>query len=153
MKARASIDIPRSPAEVFAFVSDVATMPAWISGVRNAHLTSPEMGLDAQFVLEYDSGWRPHEVQVVVNEYDPPTVFGLVAERGPFSFEGRIELVPEAGGSTRITNVIEAGPDSLSTRIAAMLLGPFLKGSMNRRLLRELEALRASIDEESQLRP
>lgn len=151
MKARATIEIQKPIEEVFAFVADVESMPKWMSGVRSARLESGDMGPDARFVLGYDSGWRPFDVQVAVAEYTPPAALGLIAERGPFGFEGRIELEALPEGPTRVTSIIEAGPDSLSTKIAAVVLGPFLKGSMNRRLLRELEALRRSIEGEHRL--
>jgi uncharacterized protein YndB with AHSA1/START domain len=150
VKARASIQINRSIEDVFAYVSDVSTMPMWVTGVKTARMVSPEMGKGAHFVLEYTGGWRPYELQVIVAEFDPPHVIALQTERGPFGFEGRIEL-EAVGDSTRVTNVIEAGPDSISTRMAVMLLGPLLKGSTNRRLLRELEALERSIEGDTQL--
>lgn len=150
MKASASIEINRDIADVFAYVSEVAAMPEWVTGVRSARLVSPEMASGAHLVLEYNGGWRPYELQVLVTEFDAPRVIALQTERGPFGFEGRMEL-EAVGGGTRVTNEIEAGPDSVSTRVAVMLLGPFLRRSTNRRILRELEALERSIEGDSQL--
>lgn len=150
MKARASIEINRSIEDVFAYVSDISAMPTWVTGVKAARMVSSEMGAGAHFVLEYAGGWQPYELHVIVTEFDPPNAIALRTERGPFGFEGRMEL-EAVGDHTRVTNVIEAGPDSVSTRVAVMLLGPFLKGSTNRRLLRELEALERSIEGDAQL--
>ncbi len=149
MKARASIEINRTIEDVFAYVSDVSTMPAWVTGVKTARMVSAEMGKGAHFALEYTGGWRPYELQVIVTEFDPPNTIALQTERGPFGFEGRMEL-EAVGDHTRVTNVIEAGPDSVSTRMAVTLLGPFLKGPTNRRVLRELEALERSIEGDTQ---
>ena len=149
MKARASIEINRTIEDVFAYVSDVSKMPTWVTGVKSSRMVSSEMGEGSHFVLEYTGGWRPYELQVMVTEFDPPGAIALTTERGPFGFEGRMEL-EAVGDRTTVTNVIEAGPDSVSTRMAVMLLGPFLKGSTNRRLLRELEALERSIEGDTQ---
>ena len=51
----------------------------------------------------------------------------------------------EVEEATEVTNIIEAGPDSLSTKAASWLLGPVLRRSWAKRLLRELEQLRTAI--------
>jgi uncharacterized protein YndB with AHSA1/START domain len=144
MKLSASITIPRSVNDVFRFVSDVANMPKWVSGVSKARLVSPEMDLGARFVCEYTSTWRSDPIELEVVAYEPPRLIGTRSSRGPFQFEGRVFL-EDADGQTVVTNTTEAGPDSLSTRFAGLLLGPFLRRSMRKRLLRELTALEKAI--------
>jgi len=151
VKASASVEINHTIEDVFAFVSDVSRMSLWVTGVHSARMLSPAMAKGAHFVLEYTGGWRPYELQVIITEYDPPHVIAFQTERGPFGFEGRMELSPAPTG-TKVTSIIEAGPDSVSTRIAVVLLGPILRGSTNRRVLRELEALERSIEADNQLR-
>ena len=51
-------------------------------------------------------------------------------------------LLPRAGACL---DAIEAGPDSLSSRLATILLGPMLLRSMRKRLKRELDALERAI--------
>ena len=129
---------------VFSFVTDVENMPRWITGVTAARLQSAQMGVGARYALDYVGGWRPSEVEIEVTEYEPPRSFGSRMARGPFSFEGRMEL-REMEEATEVTNIIEAGPDSLSTKVASWLLGPLLRRSWSKRLLRELEQLRTAI--------
>ena len=145
MKATASITITRPIADVFTFVTDVENMPSWVSGVRAAKLQSREMGPGARYVLDYIRGWRPWEVEIEVTEFEPPSAFGSRMARGPFPFEGRMEL-REVNSSTEVTNIIEAEPDSVSTRFASWLFGPVLRRSWARRLGRELEQLRSEIE-------
>ncbi len=140
MKLSASTTIPRSIADVFAFISDVNNMPKWMTGVTSARLLSGEMGGDARFVFEYRPSWRSDRIDMVVVSFDPPKSFCTRSSRGPFQFEGCFFL-KEAGDGTVVTNTIEAGPDSLSTKLATLLLGPLLRRSMQKRLLRELTAL------------
>ena len=45
-----------------------------------------------------------------------------------------------------MTNYTVADPDSLSTRFAAVVVGPFTRGSMTKRLTRELEALAPAVE-------
>ena len=145
MKATASITITRPISDVFAFVTNVENMPRWVSGVSAARLTSREMGAGARYVLDYIRGWRPWEVEIEVTEFEPPSAFGSRMARGPFPFEGRMEL-REVESATEVTNIIEAGPDSVSTRFASWVFGPILRRSWARRLDRELEQLRSVIE-------
>ncbi len=145
VEATASIDIDRPIDDVFRFITDVGRMPVWVTGVTRARLASAAMGRDTHFVLSYLGGWRETELAVVVTAYDPPRSIAFQTERGPFAWEGRIELEPTEAG-TRVTSIIEAGPDSLSTRFANLVLGPIIRASMVRRLRSELEALSAAIE-------
>ena len=144
MQARTSILIDRPVELVFAFVTDVTRMPDWVTGVTGARLASSTMGPGAHFVLDYQPGYRETELAVVVEAFEPPQRFGFSTERGPFAFSGVIELEP-SGTATRVWSIIEADPDSLSTKVANLLLGPYISRTMVRRLDRELAALAGAI--------
>ncbi len=146
MKQKASIDVSRPIGQVFGFVTDVANMPRWITGVRSARLIGQTIGPGARFVLEYMGGWRSFELEAAVTDYEAPRSFGFTGERGPFSFEAGIRLEDLGDGTTRVTNLSEPGPESLATRIGSFLFAPVLRGSMPRRLRRELETLRVAIE-------
>ena len=152
MNATATIAIARPIGDVFAYITDVSNMPAWISGVQSARLLTDEMDANAHYVVDYNGGWRSNEIEVEVTRFEPPNVFASVAVRGPFAFEGTIRLEPIEGGGTRVSNVIDAGPDSVASRVASIMLGWLLRGSMSRRLLRELETLQGSIEGDPSLR-
>ena len=147
MNVEATITIDRPRADVFDFVTNVANMPRWVSGVSSAALRTPEMGPGARFVCRYVSSLRPNEIEIEVSAYDRPGLFGLRSARGPFDFEGTMTL-QEADGATVVTNSIVADPDSVATRLAAIMFGWFVGPSMRKRLARELEALRDSIQRE-----
>ena len=144
MEISSSIKIDRKIDEVFAFVAKVDNMSRWVSGVSRAKLLSPRMGKGARFVAEYTPAWRKNSVEFEVSEYEEPNVFGLEVARGPFNFRGRLRLMISNGG-TEVINEINADPDSLSTRLAAITLGPFLRTRMTDRLQRELLALERAI--------
>ena len=144
MKAMASISIDRPVDEVFDFVTNVENMPRWVSGVSGARLMSQAMGKGARYVIDYVTGWRSNEVEIEVTDFERPRVFASKASRGPFDYEGRMELAGDES-STSITNIIEDDPDSLASQVAAWVFGPFLRGARRRRMERELEQLRSAI--------
>lgn len=144
MNLSASIVIPRPREEVFAFISRVENMPRWVTGVLSARLDSGEMSPGATFTCEYRQGLRSDSVQLEVVAYEPPRKYGTRTSRAPFQFEGMFHLESIDEG-TLVTNTIEAGPDSLSSKLATMLLGRLLQRSMRKRLRRELDALEVAI--------
>ncbi|HEX9854330.1 MAG TPA: SRPBCC family protein [Acidimicrobiia bacterium] len=148
MQSTASIRIDLPIADVFRFVTTIENMPRWMMGVKSARLVSAEMAEGAHFVLDYIRGWRPYEMELEVVEFQPPTLLAIRTAKGQFAFEGRMELAT-VDGETEVTNIIEAGPDSLSSSIASVLLGPILSRSFAKRLLAELEGLRRAIRGES----
>ena len=151
MRARASVRVGRPVGQVFDFVADVGNMPLWVTGVKAASSVDGIVGEGSRYLLEYTGGWRPNELEVVVTDFDRPRVFASQVSRGPFAFEGTMTFV-EADGTTEVTNSIEAGPDSLASRIASLLFGWMLRGSMSRRLLRELETLQRTIEGDSSIK-
>ena len=144
MNLSASITILRPRDEVFAFVSDISNMPRWVTGVVSAQLDTATMGAGSTFTCEYRPTRRADPVVLKVVDFDPPVSFSTRSSKAPFQFEGRVSL-DEVEGGTVVTNTIEAGPDSLSTKLATLLLGPLLLRSMRKRLLRELNALEEAI--------
>ena len=144
MKATASISIDRPVDEVFDFVTNVENMPSWVSGVSGARMVSKAMEKGARYVLDYVAGWRSSEVEIEVVDYERPRVFASRISRGPFDYEGRMELAGDST-STSITNIIEDDPDSGASQIAAWVFGPLVRGARRRRMERELETLRKVI--------
>ena len=147
MDASASITIDRPIDEVFSFISDVRNMSRWVVGVTEAHMTSDEVDVGATFACKYRYGWRDSDLELRVTAYEPPHVWATEAVRGYFSFKGRINLAAD-GSATRITNTIEAGPDSLATQVLFALGGPLIRRSTGKRLVRELERLATAISVE-----
>ena len=148
MQLSASVHIDRTIEDVFAFVTKVENMARWVSGVSAARLLSPRMEQGARFVAEYTSSLRKNPVEFVVSEFDAPELLGLEVTRGPFSFQGRIQMA-RADGGTEVTNSILADPDSLSTRLVSIVLGPLLRPKLTERMQRELHDLDRAIGQTS----
>ncbi len=144
MDTSADIVIDAPIDRVFGYITDVTRMPIWVTGVTGARMVSDRMGEGARFVVDYQPGRRETELEVVVEGYQPPVLFATKTARGPFAFSGRIELERTDTG-TRVTSVIQADPDSLSTKVANLVIGGYIRRSMVRRLAGELAALGAAI--------
>tara|TARA_B100001123_G_scaffold442647_1_gene586751 strand:+ start:815 stop:1255 length:441 start_codon:yes stop_codon:yes gene_type:complete len=144
MNLSASIVIERPIEEVFSFISRIENMPRWVTGVAAARLDSPEMTTGASFRVSYSQGFRADTVVMEVITFEPPRIFETRSSRAPFQFAGSL-ILEEYESGTLITNTIEADADSLSTRLATLMLGPFLARSMQKRLHRELRSLNRAI--------
>ena len=148
MRATASLRIDRSADEVFSYVTDVSRMPEWVSGVRDARLVSDRMGLGAKYVVVYTGMTRrPAEMEVEVTDFERPRLFGSRTTRGPFEFEGRIEVVDD-GDATVVTSTARA-TDDLATRVVWTLLGWLITKPWMARVGTELENLAAAMDRNS----
>ena len=102
------VDIDRSPAEVFSYITDAERLPEWQSGA-----------VEAQWQGEKAAGGRIREVrkflgrrmetELEVTEYEPDQRFGLKAVSGPVPFSVTQVLEPRDGG-TRLRFVGEGEP-------------------------------------------
>jgi carbon monoxide dehydrogenase subunit G len=125
VRAELTIEIARSPEDVFAYLTDVSNLPAWQSGVYGAELVGggePRGGArisESRHLL----GRELHTTLEIV-EYEPPRLFSLRALDGPVPFAVRHELEPVAGG-TRVAVAAEGD---------AGLLPGFAAGMVTRRV-------------------
>ena len=121
MRAELTIEIARSPEQVFAYLTDVANLTEWQSGVRAAELVGggePRAGArisEARHLLG-----RELQTTLEIAEYAPPRLFVLRALDSPVPFSVRHELVP-GGAGTRLT-VVGEGDAGLLPGFAAGLM-------------------------------
>lgn len=103
MRAELTVEVARTPEDVFAYLVDVSNLPAWQSGVRSAQIEdggSPRVGgriRESRHMLG-----RELNTTLEITEYDAPRVFSLRALDSPVPFVVRHELEPHEGG-TRLT--------------------------------------------------
>jgi carbon monoxide dehydrogenase subunit G len=100
VRAEVVVDIDRSPEEVFAYLTDVANLPAWQTGVHAAER-------DGALIRETRTilGRELHTT-LRVEEQEEPRLFTLRALDSPVPFTVRHELEP-SGGGTRLTVTAE----------------------------------------------
>jgi carbon monoxide dehydrogenase subunit G len=129
MRAELTIEIARTPEDVFAYLADVSNLPAWQSGVSSAELVGgAESKPGARMIESRNLLGMELRTTLEISEYEPPRVLALHALDGPAPFDVRHELEP-AGAGTSLRVVVEGEP--------AFLPG-FASGLVARRLERQV---------------
>lgn len=100
VRAELTIEIARTPEEVFAYLTDVSNLPNWQAGVKSATLRDGR--------VEESRSLLGHHLDTTLEivEQEAPRLFTLRAVGGPVPFTVRHELEPEHGG-TRLTVTAE----------------------------------------------
>jgi carbon monoxide dehydrogenase subunit G len=117
VRAELSVEIARSPEEVFDYLTDVSNLPKWQSGVRTASRDGDHIR-ESRHMLG-----RELSTTLAIDEEERPRVFAIRALDSPVPFRVRHTLEP-AGAGTRLTVVGEGD---------AGLLPGFAAGIMARR--------------------
>jgi uncharacterized protein YndB with AHSA1/START domain len=140
-EATGAVEIRRSPAEVFAFLSDGENDRRWRSGVLDIRRKSGQ-GRGAI----YEQGVRgPFGRRVAadyeITVYEPDRRIGFRAIAGPVRPEGSYVLAPIDSGGTRLTFALRAEPHGL-----AKLMTPMVAKTM-RSEVAQLDRLRAVLED------
>jgi uncharacterized protein YndB with AHSA1/START domain len=137
-----TIRIERPPEDVWAVVSDPATHTDWRpSLVEFRQVSDGPLGVGARIREVLTWGGRTIEIEDVVTAFDPPRRFAARGGWKTADFDVEFRLEPQ-NGATTVTMDWPLRPRSLALRLAA----PFLKGSMRRSTLEELELLKAYVE-------
>ena len=103
-----SIDVDRPPSEVFAYLTDAASLPEWQSGAVEARWEGEKRpGGRIKEVRKFLG--RRMESELEVTQYEPDRRFALRVLSGPVPFTVEQTLEPHDGG-TRLTFVGEGEP-------------------------------------------
>ena len=118
MRAELTVEIARTPEEVFDYLVDVSNLPSWQSGVHSATREGDRIH-ESRHLLG-----RELSTTLAIDEEERPRVFTIRALDSPVPFTVRHELEPNQSGGTRLSVVGEGD--------AGMLPG-FAAGIMARR--------------------
>ncbi len=112
VRAELTIEIARTPQDVFAYLTDVSNLPLWQAGVKSATLRN---GLveESRSLLG-----RQLKTSLEIVEQDEPRVFTLRALDSPVPFTVRHELEP-ANGGTRLTVTAEGNVPGFAAGLLA----------------------------------
>jgi uncharacterized protein YndB with AHSA1/START domain len=124
--AQRTIEIARTPAEVFAYVADGTTAPKWRAGVLDVARVSGE-GLGAVYRQGVKGpGGRRVAADYEVTDYEPDRRIAFKAIAGPVRPTGSFDLAPSAAG-TSITFSLQAELGGLQK----LLMGGAVQSTMN----------------------
>ena len=100
MRAELTIEIARTPEDVFAYLTDVSNLPDWQSGVKSATQR------DGKIEESRSMFGRELHTTFEIAEHEEPRLYTLSALDSPVPFTVRHELEP-AGSGTRLTVTAE----------------------------------------------
>jgi carbon monoxide dehydrogenase subunit G len=128
VRAEVTVEIARSPEDVFAYLTDVSNLSSWQSGVHAAEIEEGGEARPGAHIREsrHFVG-RELSTRLEITECERPRLFSLKALQSPVPFSVRHELEP-SGHGTRLRVVGEGD--------AGMLPG-FASGMMARRAERQ----------------
>jgi uncharacterized protein YndB with AHSA1/START domain len=138
-----TVEIARSPAEVFPWLLEEDKVPRWTGHLeRYERLDDGAIRPGSRIRQVLEVSGRTIDVELEVTAYEPPS-----GAQTRFSTNG-IEVVSSyalaaAGAGTRLTQSIEAKPSGLSARMLVPLVQPRLEQKLTEDLARLQEELGA----------
>jgi carbon monoxide dehydrogenase subunit G len=100
VRAELTIEIARTPEDVFSYLTDVSKLPDWQAGVKSATQR------DGRIEESRSMFGRQLQTTFEIVDEEQPRLFTLRALDSPVQFTVRHELEP-AGGGTRLTVTAE----------------------------------------------
>jgi len=100
-----TIEIARSPEDVFAYLDEVTRHGEWQDGLISAHLdTDGPVGVGSKVTEVRKLGGREMKMSYEITEHDPPKTFAFRVLDGPIRpvGKGTVEPLPDGTGS-RVT--------------------------------------------------
>jgi uncharacterized protein YndB with AHSA1/START domain len=96
----ASIDIARSPEEVFAYLADVSRHPEWQSGLQEVKADADgPLRAGARFVERRKVPGGVRQMTIEMTEVDAPSGMAFRGVDGPVRVVGKATISPADGGS------------------------------------------------------
>ena len=110
VRAELTIEIARTPEDVFSYLTDVSNLASWQAGVKSATLRDGR--------IEESRSLLGHELNTTLEivEREEPRLFTLRALDTPVPFTVRHELEPVNGG-TRLTITAEGDVPGFAARL------------------------------------
>jgi carbon monoxide dehydrogenase subunit G len=109
-RAEHTVVVERPPEEVFAFLTDLQTVPEWQSGAVEVREPGEPLAVGTTYVEVLKFLGKRIEATVEVTEYKPGRSFAIRTLSGPIPFEVRHRLESSDGGATRLHVVLEGEP-------------------------------------------
>jgi carbon monoxide dehydrogenase subunit G len=110
-----TVVVERPPDEVFAFLTDLASVPEWQSGAVEVRQLEPEaaVAVGTTYVEVLKFLGRQFEATIEVTEYEPGRRFSIKTLSGPIPFQVQHTLEPSNGGGTKLRVTLEGEPGRL----------------------------------------
>ncbi|MCT9079710.1 SRPBCC family protein [Streptomyces fulvoviolaceus] len=138
---RESIDIDRSPEDVWGYVIDFSHMPEWQeSAVATERLDEGPVHVGSRVRITRHLGRRDIPMTMECTEYDPPHAWGLQGIDGPIRghVHGEIDPIDE-GRRSRVTIELDFEGKGIGKVLLPLVVRPQIRKELphNERLLKE----------------
>jgi uncharacterized protein YndB with AHSA1/START domain len=99
-----TVEIAKPPEEVFAYVTDPSHLPEWQASAVSVKNQDVPVHVGSRVVVTRRAGPREMDMTVEIDEYNPPTTWGVRGVDGPVrgNVKGRIEPL-DNGARSRVT--------------------------------------------------
>jgi len=103
-----SVEISKPPADVFAYVTDPSRLPEWQASAVKVQTDDAPTKVGSRVVVTRKAGPREMDMTVEIDDYNPPTSWGVRGVDGPVrgNVKGRIEPL-DNGDRSRVTINLE----------------------------------------------
>ena len=133
-----SIDVPQSPAQVFAVLDDLPRTPQWLARCASMEvLTSPPLAVGAKLRYTYKEAGRSGQMEGVVVER-------IVNQKLHCRYDDKmmgvdvISILTPQGNGTKLTHVMDIETKTLMGK----MLSPMIKMRVPKDLTQAMESLR-----------
>ena len=137
-----SVEIDRSPAEVFPWLLEEEKVPRWTGNLESYERLDGggplARGSRVRQVLEVSG--RRIDVELEITRYDPPSGAETRFSTNGIEVVNAYSLAP-TGAGTRLTQSVDAKPSGF----AARMLVPVIQPRLEEKLTQDLERLRAQL--------
>lgn len=138
-----SIDISRSPKEVFSYATDFAHYPEWQGSVVSAHLDGDlPLAQGSRAVVTRKVGPRQVTGTEELTEFDPPRSWAVRGTGGPLtaSARGRIEPLDD-GRRSRLTIALDFEGHGIGRVLVPLVIRPQARRQLPKNAARLKELL------------
>ncbi|MCX4528920.1 MULTISPECIES: SRPBCC family protein [unclassified Streptomyces] len=131
---RESIEISRSPQDVYAYVTDPSHLPEWQDSAVSARpLDGAPLHLGSKVALTRRIGRRRFPMTMQVTEFDPPRSWRLHGLDGPVRGDVRGTIEPLDGGRrSRVTLDLDFEAHGIGRALVPLVVRPYARKEMPR---------------------
>ena len=137
-----SIEISRTPADVFAYVTDPSHLPEWQASVVNVQHDDAPVQVGKRVVVTRKAGPREMASTAEVAALEPPRTWSIRGADGPVrgNVEGRIEPLDE-GARSRVTIQLDLQGHGVGKLLLPLVVNRQAKREMPQNMQRLKERL------------
>jgi uncharacterized protein YndB with AHSA1/START domain len=136
MSFEISLDIRRSPSDVFAFIADFRNMPKWyeaVDSVTTDAAASAGSGVRFHMVRSLPGGAVHNTVEVTSYEPESEVTFASINGPTPFQYRYRIEPIPTGTRLTLLGDISAEGLPGPGAHLGG-LVGQLFRQGMKKNL-------------------